>query len=314
MRGMETVVDGSWPYIICKPGAARPPHHRRTGMYLCAHGLSFNITPTDRFFGKLPEPGDIRKDIALVKETGFQGYELWVEKLISYLSQGSKEELADLVGEAGIKVPTICFVGDFPDMDLHTAEPETAKEIFSVLSAIGCDTGIYVVDPYEGLEREEAMEKACAKLRNVADIAADHGIGLAIEFIYTLPYLPDLASAIELMERSGRENVGISLDTFHFYMGGSKLDDIARIPEGRLYGLHVNSCPDLPISEMTDKDRVPPALGVLPYAQILDACRDQGYDAQLSIEILHDDYWKLGAGEDIRRIYAESRDALSSWL
>jgi sugar phosphate isomerase/epimerase len=44
---------------------------------------------------------------------------------------------------------------------------------------------------------------------------------------------------------------------------------------------------------MTDKDRLPPALGVLPFGEILDACAAQGYDAQLSVEILHDDYWRM---------------------
>ena len=282
-------------------------------MYLCAHGLSFNIKPTGRFFGGIPEPDDLKKDIELIKNSGFQGYEMWVEKLLSYLKQGSKEELAGLVRDAGIKVPAFCFVGDFPDMDVHTAEPECAKDIFSVLSAVGCECGVYVVDPYEGLEREEAMTMACDKLNMISDIAADFGIKLAIEFIYDLPYLPDLASAIELMERSGKDNVGISLDTFHFYMSNSKLEDIARVPAGKIYGIHVNSCPDLPRDQMTDKDRLPPAKGVLPYAEIVDACQKQGYDGHLSMEILHDDYWKLGPGADLKAIYDESKDALAKW-
>jgi len=282
-------------------------------MYLTAHGLSFNITPTGRFFGRIPEPDDVKKDIELVKNSGFPGYEMWVEKLTSFLQHGSKEELRYLVGESGVKVPAFCFVGDFPDMGVHSAEPETAKQIFEVLSAIGCDVGIYVVDPYEGLSREDAMRKACAKLQGVADIAKDYGVKLAIEFIYTLSYLHSLADAIELMERSGKDNVGISLDTFHFYMGGSTLADVARIPEGRLYGIHVNSCPDLPREKMTDKDRVPPGLGVLPYGEILDACKAQGYDRQLSVEILHDDYWKKSPEDGLRSIYEESKDALAPW-
>jgi 2-keto-myo-inositol isomerase len=282
-------------------------------MYLTAHGLSFNITPTGRFFGKIPEPDDVKKDIELVKNSGFEGYELWVEKLTSYLPRGSKEELRKLVKQAGIKVPAFCFVGDFPDMGVHTAEPETARQIFEVLSEIGCDVGIYVVDPYEGLSREEAMEKAGAKLQRVADIGKDYGMKLAIEFIYTLSYLHSLADAIELMERSNRDNVGISLDTFHFYMGGSKLEDVARIPRGKLYGVHANSCPDLPKDKMTDKDRVPPARGVLPYAEIIDACKAQGYDAHLSVEILHDDYWKMSPEDGLESIYEESKDALAAW-
>jgi 2-keto-myo-inositol isomerase len=282
-------------------------------MYLTAHGLSFNITPTGRFFGKIPEPDDVKKDIELVKNSGFDGYEMWVEKLTSYLPQGSKEELRKLVEDAGIKVPAFCFVGDFPDMGIHTAEPESARQIFEVLSAIGCDVGIYVVDPHEGMSRDEAMQKACQKVQGVADIAKDYGTKLAIEFIYTIHYMKSLADAIELMERSGRDNVGISLDTFHFYIGASNLEDIARIPKGKLYGVHANSCPDLPKDQMTDKDRVPPGKGVLPYAEILDACKAQGYDAHLSVEILHDDYWKMSPEDGLESIYRESKDALAAW-
>lgn len=282
-------------------------------MYLTAHGLSFNITPTGRFFGKLPEPGDLFADIDLVAASGFEGYELWVEKLTAWLPGGDLQELAGRVRDAGIRTPAFCFVGDFPDMGVHTAEPETAKAIFKALSAIGCTVGIYVVDPYDGLSREDAMAKACAKLQGVADIAADSGIGLAIEFIYTLHYLKNVADTLELMERVDRDNVGVSLDTFHFHLGGSRLEDIARIPAGRLFGVHVNSAPDRPLSAMTDKDRVPPGAGALDYASVLDACAAQGYDAHLSVEILHDDYWKLGPAESLQRIYDETAGALARW-
>ncbi len=282
-------------------------------MYLTAHGLSFNIRPTGRFFGGKPDPADLERDLDLVAESGFEGYELWVEKLLAAMPGIDPERLSAKIREAGIRVPAFCFVGDFPEMGVHTAEPETAARIFELLSAIGCDVGIYVVDPYEGEERAAAMAKAAEKLRGIADIARDRGIRLAVEFIYTLSYLKDVSDALELIDRTDRDNVGISLDTFHFHMGGSRLEDIARIPRGRIYGIHVNSCPDLPKEDMTDKDRLPPALGVLPYAEILDACRDRGYDAHLSVEILHDDYWALGPEGSIRRIYDETKDALARW-
>lgn len=282
-------------------------------MYLTAHGLSFNIKPTGRFFGKVPEPDDLFRDIELVGQSEFSAYEVWVEKLTSWLHGGSRSELAGRVKDAGIRVPAFCFVGDFPDMGVHTAEPETARKIFEVLQAIDCHVAIYVVDPCEGLDRNAAMAKSCAKLQGVADIAADYGIRLAVEFIYTLGYLKCVNDTLELMERSNRDNVGISLDTFHFHMGGSRLEDIARIPKGRILGIHVNSCPDKPRAEMTDKDRVPPGLGVLPYAPILDACKAHGYDDQLSVEILHDDYWKLGPEASLGKILDETRDACAKW-
>ena len=77
-------------------------------MYLCAHGLSFNIRPTGRFFGDIPKPDDIKTDIALIKESGFDAYELWVEKLTAYLRHGSAAELAALITAAGVKVPAFC--------------------------------------------------------------------------------------------------------------------------------------------------------------------------------------------------------------
>jgi len=282
-------------------------------MYLTAHGLSFNITPTGRFFGKLPSPEDIKRDIALVSYSGFVGYELWVEKLLAYMLVGSPDELAQLVCESGVRVPAFCFVGDFPDMGIHSAEPETARNIFAYLQAITCPVAVYVVDPHEGLDRPAAMKQAADQLREVADLAAEYRVGLAIEFIYTLNYMKTVADAIELMERVERDNVGISLDTFHFYMGGSRLEDVARIPPGRLYGIHVNSCPDIPKTQLTDKDRLPPGLGTLPFKEILDASRDQGYQEQLSVEILHDDYWQMDAETALRRIYRESASACQAW-
>src|SRR5436190_297053 len=98
--------------------------------------------------------------------------------------------------------------------------------------------------------------------------------------------------ASEIVDRVGRPNVGLVIDSFHFYAGGSTIESIDAVDPARLFVFHINDAEDLPREMLEDRHRLLPGLGILPLEQIVAALRRIGYDRVTSVEIFRPEYWE----------------------
>jgi 2-keto-myo-inositol isomerase len=97
---------------------------------------------------------------------------------------------------------------------------------------------------------------------------------------------------LEIVRTTDRANVGMVIDTCHFYAGNSTLDSIREIGIKKLAVLHVNDVEDMPQEEITDANRLFPGDGVIPLRRIIDAVRGIGFDGAASVEIFRPEYWE----------------------
>jgi 2-keto-myo-inositol isomerase len=139
----------------------------------------------------------------------------------------------------------------------------------------------------------DVIEESTRVLGDLGEIAAQRGVGLAFEFLGQ----PDccvqtLALADEIVRRVGRANVGLVIDSFHFYAGGSTIESIDALDAERLFVFHINDAEDLPRERLEDRHRLLPGLGILPLQQIAAALRRIGYDRVVSVEIFRPEYWE----------------------
>jgi 2-keto-myo-inositol isomerase len=138
--------------------------------------------------------------------------------------------------------------------------------------------------------RDDAIGDAANVLREMSEVAGD--VSLAFEFLgkpgCTVPTL-DMAS--EIVERVDRQNVGMVIDLFHFYAGGSRLEDLRTVPIEKLFVVHLNGTEDLPKPELTDAHRLYPGQGPIPAHEILKALRAGRFDGVASVEIFRPEYW-----------------------
>ena len=130
-------------------------------------------------------------------------------------------------------------------------------------------------------------------LGELGAIAARRGVGLAFEFLGQ----PDcsvqtLALADEIVRQVAQPNVGLVIDSFHFYAGGSTIESIDALDAGRLFIFHINDAEDLPREQLEDRHRLLPGLGILPLKEIIAALRRIDYDRVASVEIFRPEYWK----------------------
>lgn len=118
--------------------------------------------------------------------------------------------------------------------------------------------------------------------------------------------MPGPKEALRIVEEADHEQVGIMMDTFHYYKSEVPLNDIAAIPVERLAIVHINDCEGLPREELTDGHRLWPGEGVIPLGEMLGAIKENGYEGYLSVEIFRREYWE----KDIEWIVENAKRSL----
>ena len=57
--------------------------------------------------------------------------------------------------------------------------------------------------------------------------------------------MKDIATAWELVAKTDCKNGGLVSDTFHFYLGSSKVEDLVKVPTGKIFLVHVSDAMDV---------------------------------------------------------------------
>ena len=77
----------------------------------------------------------------------------------------------------------------------------------------------------------------------------------------------------------------VVIDTFHWSLGGSSLEDLRACDPARIALVHVNDAPSEDLAGLTDEDRVLPGEGVLRLDGFYRALLGTGYDGVPSLEL-----------------------------
>lgn len=150
---------------------------------------------------------------------------------------------------------------------------------------------------------KDSYREAIPSLREAAALAAEYGVTLALEFIKGFPFCGCLDTTIRLTRAVDRANVGVLLDTFHFYVGISKMADFRKLRPGELKFLHVCDARDMPRERLTDGDRVWLGDGILPMRELLSETLATGYEGYASMELFNRDVWEMDPCQVARKAY-----------
>jgi sugar phosphate isomerase/epimerase len=132
------------------------------------------------------------------------------------------------------------------------------------------------------------------RLGYCAKILEDYGIRLGLEYVgpKTLmargryPFLRSMAEARELIAGIGRGNVGLVLDSFHWYCAEDTADDIRALTADDVVVVDLNDARvDLSRDEQLDNTReLPGATGKINLKAFLGALVDIGYEGPIRAE------------------------------
>lgn len=247
------------------------------------------------FHGATTMTSDLETDIAATRQAGFGALELWAAKLDRYLATHSVAELKALLDDnhvAPMSINSIEFIAFRGDE--YSKIQARCKELCVLAEAIKCPTVVVVPSPTpdRNLPWADVVAEYVKVLRDLADIAAPHGIKLSFEFLgFGWCTVRTPRAAWEIVSKTGRTNVGMTVDCAHFFGGGGLMNELDGLDPARIFAFHLDDLEDTPKEAISDATRLFPGLGVIPLAEICTHLKGIGYDGVCSIELFRPEYW-----------------------
>ena len=239
---------------------------------------------------------DLATDLHAANAAGFDYLEIWAAKLRAFLREKSAAELKDLFssGPAPLSINSIEHL-TLREEQAYDGIKRECEELSRIAATIGCPSIVVVPGrlPQDGASRANVVDESVRVLHELCDIGAAHNVSLAFEFLgQTDCSVPTLDLAAEIVREAKRENLGLVIDSFHFYAGNSTFEMIEALDPSLLHIFHINDAEDLPREELEDRHRLLPGLGILPLREMLASFRKIGYDKVASVEIFRPEYWE----------------------
>ncbi|MBI4789118.1 MAG: sugar phosphate isomerase/epimerase [Chloroflexi bacterium] len=235
-------------------------------------------------------------DIRIAGQAGYDVLEITATKLDKYLQTRFVSQVRQMIDAAGLKTHAINSIEkiNFQDEDGHMTLLGRTEQLAQYCRALDCPWIVAVPGPApQGAPWREIRDNTVASLRAMSAVAAKFGANLAFEFLgFPWCSVQTAAQAWEIVKTVNLPNVGMVIDTCHFYAGGSTLESIREIDVRKLAVFHINDVEQMPKEKITDANRLFPGDGVIPLKDIIAAVRGIGYDGVASVEIFRPEYWQ----------------------
>lgn len=249
-------------------------------------------------------PYETEAFVEAAAEAGFEGIELRLPNLENYMRKKSMQDLVDFLNTYNLDVVAMNHV-DSPAFLPEKAFMEFLDDFrgkMEICSELSCDKIVVGTSrlPSLDIKPEKIVEKCSTSLRKLANLGAEYGVTIALEVLAreienerVYKFAIDTPKKYkDVLKTIGVENIGLTLDTFHFYIG-RMIDEIKTLPN--ILIVHVSDAEkSVPFEKLKDHPhRVFPGEGVMDLDSIIRALKTAGYDGYLSVEVFHPPYWEL---------------------
>lgn len=244
--------------------------------------------------GRLGLHGTFEQSVALATKYGFEGVDPDAG-LFARLSDDDLRKLLDdlkaknlKLGAAGLPVEFRRSESEFSDGLAKL--PDAAK----ALQRAGVRrVSTWVLPCSNELTYLQNFRQHASRLRACALVLHDHGQQLGLE--YCAPrtfwrsqrhsFIHTLSEMKELQVAMGTDNLGVQLDSFHWFNAEETPEDIGTLRGSEIVTVDLNDAPHVHLDEQHDGSReLPAATGVIPVAGFLGALLRIGYDGPIQAE------------------------------
>ena len=216
----------------------------------------------DLVCGNLGVKADLPTAIALAHDHGFES----VAPDAGYLGRLSDGQLSELLGDlkakglawgaAGLPVD---FRGD--DAAFRAGMAELPAFAAALKRAGATRVGTWIRPGHDRLTYVANFRQHARRLREVAAVLGDHGLRLGLEYVgpktawsaSRYPFIHTLAEIRELIAEIGRDDVGLVLDSWHWYTAGETADDLRGLTNRDVVACDLNDAPrSVPVDQQRD--------------------------------------------------------------
>jgi sugar phosphate isomerase/epimerase len=154
--------------------------------------------------------------------------------------------------------------------------------------------GTWLTPNSDTLTYRAYFAQTAARLREIGTVLGGHGLRLGLEYVGTqrslvsrrYPFVHTMAETRELIAEAGTGNLGLVLDTWHWWTAGDTVDDILTLTNADVVSVDLNDAPaGVEKRDQFDNRReLPVATGVIDVAGFVGALRRIGYDGPVRPE------------------------------
>jgi sugar phosphate isomerase/epimerase len=245
--------------------------------------------------GRIGFRASFPESVNLAAKYGFEG----VDPSVEYFSKLSDDELSrtldDLKGK-GLKLGDAGLPVEFRKDEATFSEdlkklPDAAK----ALQRAGVErVSTYILSFNDDLTYLQNFRQHAVRLRECARVLGDHGQRLGLEYVgprtswrsLRHPFVHTMSEIKELMVAIGANNLGVQLDSYHWYNAEETGADVETLRNRDVVTVDLNDAPaGLSRDELMDLSReLPAATGVIPVRNFLAALVRIGYDGPVHAE------------------------------
>ncbi len=245
--------------------------------------------------GSIGVKADQREAIHLAHKYGFESVEP-IPGFLAALSDAQNEELLALLHAKGLvwgaAALPVNFRRDEATMD---RELERLPVLAAALQRAGATrVGTWISPTSNLLTYRRNFELHVKRLRRVARILGRYGQRFGLEYVGPktswsagrYPFIHTMAEMRELIDAIGEPNVGLVLDSWHWYTAGETKEDLLSLTGDDVVACDLNDAPaGIPVDQQRDTRRqLPAATGVIDLAAFLGALVTIGYDGPVRAE------------------------------
>ena len=234
-------------------------------------------------------------DVQAASAAGFDALEIRDTKLKTYLeSRGSIPTLRDLVTQSKLEVASLNALENSTLRTLVGRQVvlEKCRILSESAAGLGCPYLVAVPSPRGGADDAQVQKATRESLQAMAAIAKPYNVRIGFEFLgFADCSVNTLGAARAIVEAIGDPAIGLVIDAFHFYVGGSTWEMMDGLDPARLFIVHLDDAEDLPRDQLTDAHRLLPGDGVIPLKELVRRLDALGYRGVYSVELFRPEYW-----------------------
>jgi 2-keto-myo-inositol isomerase len=254
--------------------AARP---QGPGPFVCMHEISSSTF-------------DFRTAMEGYSKAGIRAVEVVLAKAREFADKdagGNLSAARKLLDDLGLKAASSSnHTGAIEPNPNRAKNLDDLKAKCELAQILGADK-IVTIPAMTTKPTEDDYKRGADNVREAADISGKYNVTLAIEFSKFFTFANTLSTALTFVRNANHPHVRPMIDTYHFWIGPSKFEDLDLLRDGELVHMHFEDTPREPVRELLEqRHRVLPGEGIAPLKKIVEAVKKKKYAGALSVELM----------------------------
>ena len=228
-------------------------------------------------------------DLAAAATAGWDAVELPLSKVWPDIERRGPDGLAESLSRRRLVATSLGPITDVTFRDAAGAEKVVAEVHGAATLARRLGATWVLVEPGErpdGADERDALREGRDTLDRLCRASERYDVGVALMPVgLAWASLRTVRQDLHVIEAVGRKSLGLAVDTFHFHVSGSSLEDLRQARPRAIAVVRVADAPEGERETLRDHHRLVPGTGVAPVRAVLAAVKGLGAAPPVAVHV-----------------------------